>query len=439
MLNFFKNIYMKTIKLFYLLGFLIFACSLQAQVTFTCSYTGTTEVISGHAFENDDLDESGYNVKGAVNEILKAFFVPTDKITVIKSPQVNNANAALKDGRPYILYSKYFVESVRYKTNGDWRLKGIFAHEVAHHVLFHTMQASSSRRDLELEADKWAGAALYKLGATLEQATACVAETSEKGSSTHPPRSERLAAVKSGWLEAQGQNPNKPQPYKPEPPSPSDPFAGQMMSIPSGTFSMGSNEYDSEKPIHSVTLSSFYMSKYEVTQKQWRDIMGTNPSHFSGCDNCPVEQVSWNDIQTFLQELNTKTGKNYRLPTEAEWEYAARGGKSYKYAGSDNIGSVAWYSDNSDSKTHLVGQKSANGYGLYDMSGNVWEWCQDVWHDSYSGAPQNGTAWLTGGDSRRVLRGGSWGSLGSVSRVAYRFRFDPSDRYDYLGFRLARD
>jgi formylglycine-generating enzyme required for sulfatase activity len=213
----------------------------------------------------------------------------------------------------------------------------------------------------------------------------------------------------------------------------------EMVQIPSGTFQMGSNENDDEKPIHSVTLSSFKMSKYEVTQKQWRDIMRTNPSNFKNCDNCPVERVSWNDIQDFIKKLNAKTGKNYRLPTEAEWEYAARGGQSYKYAGSDNIDNVAWCGSNSGSKKHPVGQKSANGYGLYDMTGNVWEWCQDTWHENYNNAPTNGTAWLTGGDnSRRVLRGGSWIYVDYFCRVAYRSGSLPSYRDDGNGFRLAR-
>jgi formylglycine-generating enzyme required for sulfatase activity len=217
-----------------------------------------------------------------------------------------------------------------------------------------------------------------------------------------------------------------------------DPFANQMIKIPSGTFQMGSNEYEWEQPTHTVTLDSFYMSQYEVTQKQWRDIMGTNPSYFKDCDNCPVEQVSWDDIQEFLKKLNTQTGKNYRLPTEAEWEYAARGGQKFNYAGSNNIDNVAWYWDNAGEKTHPVGQKSPNGYGLYDMSGNVWEWCQDVWHDNYNGAPTNGSAWTSGGNSAsRVLRGGSWSSSAGNCRSAFRLGNTPDDRSNSGGFRIA--
>jgi formylglycine-generating enzyme required for sulfatase activity/serine/threonine protein kinase len=208
----------------------------------------------------------------------------------------------------------------------------------------------------------------------------------------------------------------------------------EMVEIPSGTFQMGSNEYDGEKPIHSVTLSSFYMSKYEVTQKQWGEIMGTNPSNFTNCDNCPVENVSWNDIQDFIRKLNNKTGKNYRLPTEAEWEYAARGGQNYKYAGSDNIDNVAWYGSNSGSKTHAVGQKSANGYGLYDMTGNVWEWCSDLYGAYSSSSSTNPSGPSTGID--RVLRGGSWSCVASPCRVAARFTFG-TYRNNPFGFRLV--
>jgi|AntRauTorckE5430_2_1112549.scaffolds.fasta_scaffold03017_4 formylglycine-generating enzyme required for sulfatase activity len=429
-------------KLPLLLAFCCWQYYATAQITFTCSYTGTTEVISGHAFEPADLDEEEQimdtQIKAIVKSILSEFYLPEDQITVQSSLQVNNANATMKEGKAYILYSKYFIESVKNKTNGDWRLKGILAHEIAHHILFHTAQSNSSRRDLELQADKWAGAVLYKLGATITQATVCVSETNTNGSSTHPPRYERLASVKLGWLEAKRKNNN--QPPKPEPDRTSDPFADQMIYVQNGSFQMGSNDGDSdEKPAHTVSVCSFYMSKYEVTQKQWRDIMGTNPSYFKNCDNCPVKQVSWNDIQDFIKKLNAKTGKNYRLPTEAEWEYAARGGQSYKYAGSDNIDNVAWYTSNSGSKTHPVGQKSANGYGLYDMSGNVWEWCQDTWHENYNNAPTNGTAWLTGGDnSRRVLRGGSWNSDDSDCRVASRYRVYPTSRNNSISFRLAR-
>lgn len=213
-----------------------------------------------------------------------------------------------------------------------------------------------------------------------------------------------------------------------------------MVFVKGGTFKMGSNNGDSdEKPVHTVTVSDFYIGKYEVTQKQWRDVMGTNPSYFSGCDDCPVEQVSWNDVQKFIKKLNKKNWKKYRLPTEAEWEYAARGGKKskgYKYAGSDNIGNVAWYSENSYDKTHTVGTKRANELGIYDMTGNVWEWCND-WYDGdyYGKSPKSNPKGPKSG-SGRVNRGGGRGTNAGCCRVADRIYNSPGYSTS-MGFRLV--
>jgi formylglycine-generating enzyme required for sulfatase activity len=216
-------------------------------------------------------------------------------------------------------------------------------------------------------------------------------------------------------------------------------FGIEMVYVKGGTFQMGSNDGESdEKPKHSVTLSDFYIGKYEVTQKQWREIMGNNPSNFKNCDNCPVENVSWNDVQEFIKKLNQKTGKNYRLPTEAEWEYAARGGaqsRGYKYAGSNNIGEVAWYGDNSSGKTHSVGGKKPNELGIYDMSGNVWEWCND-WYGNYSAGSQRNPQGSSSGASR-VLRGGSWNLSAGDCRVSNRGIDNPDGRILGDGFRLA--
>ncbi len=207
-----------------------------------------------------------------------------------------------------------------------------------------------------------------------------------------------------------------------------------MVYVAGGTFQMGSNSESDEKPIHTVTVSSFYMDKTEVTQAEYRKVMGKNPSNFSGCDDCPVEQVSWHDAVAYAN----KVGK--RLPTEAEWEYAARGGnksKGYKYSGSNDLDAVGWYNSNSRSKTHPVAQKQPNELGLYDMSGNVWEWCSD-WYVKgyYSSSPQNDPQGPNSGASR-VLRGGSWGNSAFDCRVAYRYRSNPDGRYYYLGFRLV--
>lgn len=213
-----------------------------------------------------------------------------------------------------------------------------------------------------------------------------------------------------------------------------------MVFVRGGTFTMGCTDdecYDWELPAHQVTVSDFYIGKYEVTQKEWREIMGTNPSYFTG-DDLPVEQVSWNDIQEFITKLNEQTGKNYRLPTEAEWEYAARGGnqsQGYKYSGSNDINLVAWYNENSNSTTHAVGTKQANELGIYDMSGNVWEWCSD-WYGVYTADSQvDPTGPETG--SYRVLRGGGWFNNAGYVRVSYRNYIVPDTRSIHLGFRLA--
>ena len=229
---------------------------------------------------------------------------------------------------------------------------------------------------------------------------------------------------------------------KPSTPSVSIPFKEpEMVYVEGSSFQMGSNDYDNEKPIHSVTLSSFSIGKYEVTQALWRSVMGKNPSNFKG-DNLPVEQVSWDDIQRFLQKLNAKTGKNYRLPTEAEWEYAARGGNksnSFKFSGSNTVGDVAWYGSNSDSKTHTVGGKTANELGIYDMSGNVWEWCSDRYDENYyKNSPSQNPKGATSGSSR-VLRGGSWYTYAYNCRVANRLLNDPSIRDNLFGFRVCRN
>jgi formylglycine-generating enzyme required for sulfatase activity len=222
-------------------------------------------------------------------------------------------------------------------------------------------------------------------------------------------------------------------------------FDYETIYIAGGTFQMGSNESDAEsdpKPVHSVTVSSFYMGKYEVTQAQWKAVMGSNPSEL-GCDQCPVDMVNWNDVQVFIQKLNARTGKKYRLPTEAEWEYAARGAQSYKYAGSDNIYQVAiWtknnpaFGDYNSKYTAPVGSKLPNGYGIYDMSGNIQEWCSD-WYGPYNyNAETNPTGPATG--SKRVMRGGSWYDWEHHCLVYERGQCAPDYKYYWNGFRLLR-
>ncbi|MDD4929798.1 MAG: formylglycine-generating enzyme family protein [Gallionella sp.] len=183
---------------------------------------------------------------------------------------------------------------------------------------------------------------------------------------------------------------------------------------------------DKEVPeMISIPGKHYEIGKYEVTQAEWLAVMGSNPSEFKHCGKtCPVEKVSWNDVQEYLRKLNRTTGRHYRLPTEIEWSYACLGGARSEYCGGNNIGSVAWYSGNSDNAPHPAGQMSANGYGLYDMSGNVWEWMNDCYDKSCA---------------ERALRGGSWKASGAyVLRATFRGIDVPDGKYGDVGFRLAR-
>jgi sulfatase modifying factor 1 len=214
--------------------------------------------------------------------------------------------------------------------------------------------------------------------------------------------------------------------------------------VEGGTFKMGCTREQSgmcdvnENPLHDVTLNSFYISKFEVTQRQWQEVMGNNPSGFEDCDECPVEMVNWYDVQKFITKLNKKSRYNFRLPTEAEWEYAARGGNQsigYKYSGGDEINEVGWYLHNSKGKTQVIGQKKANELGIHDMAGNVREWCSD-WHGDYTSQPEiNPQGPSTG--VQKILRGDSWGNAQVYNRVSCRGFSFPSLRNYGNGFRLV--
>ena len=217
----------------------------------------------------------------------------------------------------------------------------------------------------------------------------------------------------------------------------------EMVYVEGGSFDMGAtteqggDANSDEYPVHSVTLSEYYIGRCEVTQELWEAVMGSNPSWFKGAKK-PVESVSYNDCQEFISRLNSLTGKNFRLPTEAEWEYAARGGKKsrhYKYSGSNNIFDVGWHDGNSGGSTHAVGTKTANEVGIYDMSGNVEEWCSD-WYGGYSAGAQTNPQGPSSG-SYRVLRGGSWINYAGNCRVSIRSYDDPGNSNINFGLRLV--
>jgi formylglycine-generating enzyme required for sulfatase activity len=238
----------------------------------------------------------------------------------------------------------------------------------------------------------------------------------------------------------------------------------ELVDIPAGSFSMGSNDFDDEKPIHKVNLKAFKIGKYPITQKQYQSVMGNNPSNYKG-ENLPVEQVSWVDAVAFCNKLSGMVEKTVKLPSEAQWEYACRARSTGKYYFRDDfyiefgddfyiefgddfdvgldfdinqLENYAWYWENSQSKTHPVGEKLANPWGLHDMHGNVWEWCEDVWHENYKGAPTDGTAWLNGGEqTQHSLRGGSWINADINCRSAVRVRDAANIRVNSIGFRVV--
>jgi formylglycine-generating enzyme required for sulfatase activity len=212
----------------------------------------------------------------------------------------------------------------------------------------------------------------------------------------------------------------------------------KFVKIPAGTFMMGSNGLNqNEQPVHYVTISSaFYMATTTVTQKQWRAVMGNNPSYFKGA-NRPVENVSWDDAQEFIERMNQREpDKGYRLPTEAEWEYACRAGTTGECYG--DLDAIAWYDGNSGGATHPVGQKQPNAWGLYDMNGNVWQWCQDWFGENYYGSSPATDPQGPSMGPFRVFRGGAWSFLASCVRSANRSGFYPGGRTSLLGFRLVR-
>ena len=421
-------------------------------------YNGDICVKAGNFTQ--DLD-----VENLVGQILDKYGFK-NRFVVAPCDRTSNCQAILDErGRPYILYNPDFLNKVKSLSftsttlpaaEPDWKSLTILAHEIGHHLNFHLISPhpDATQRSMELEADETAGHIMYLLGATLEEAQRVMHDPSVpvQGSMTHPPRAQRLAAIEQGYRQAEQKFPrNMPQPLNPWPNPVKDEVdlrQYNMVRVKGGNFTMGcSNQYNQgecgkdESPQREITLTDFYIGKYEVTQKEWFDIMGYNPSEFKGCEDCPVEKVSWTEIQEFISRLNAKTGNQYRLPTEAEWEYAARGGsksQDFKFSGSNTIEDVAWYKGNSGSKTQPVGKKSPNELGLYDMSGNVFEWCQD-WYTNYSLIPNSDNPVGPSTGLSRVRRGGSWFQNPVGCRVTDRDFYAPNTKFYDFGFRLARN
>ena len=435
-------------------------------------------IANGCSYDEAEVDTDVYVFDASseadriVLEIVDALGL--QKNFIVKSSSVPNALATTDGGKRYILYSTTFLEKFKADAATRWAAYSVLAHEIGHHLNGHDFSETDTRKRklLELEADGFSGSVLRMLGATLAEAQAGIETFGLQGESqTHPAKTARREAIANGWkkrdewLRERGQPAVPPEREETKPVSPATSQPSQlvttkippmercqlcpdMIPVEGGTFTMGCTDEqgagcpEQEKPAHQVTVPGFYIGKYEVTQAEWKAVMGTNPSKFKDCDRCPVDNVTWNEAQEFIQKLNQQTGKNFRLPTEAEWEYAARGGqksKGYLYAGdSRNLGLVAWWYGNSGRKTHPVGERKANELGIYDMSGNVWEWCADSWHDNFKGAPADGLEWSGRGvNGKRALRGGSWNNNAEDARSSARRESNYTNSNGYFGFRLA--
>ena len=350
------------------------------------------------------------NSVGPQKQTLTIRYTPSSATVLVDNKMVKGSNGVAKTTMPVGQHS-YVVFCDGYESEeGTVKLK------------------SSAPSDLQIRLSKEAVAAVSNANDVLQD-NVSTSSTSSSQSATTSSGFSSTSSVSSGNNEIS-------IPVK-------NGITIDMVKVEAGTFMMGATSemqdpYGDEEPVHQVTLTNdYYMGKYEVTQTLWQAVTGKNPSQFKG-DDLPVEQVSWKDCQKFISKLNRMTGRKFRLPSEAEWEYAARGGKKskgYQYSGSSNISEVAWYDGNSGSKTHLVGTKQANELGIYDMSGNVWEWCQDR-NGVYSSSSQTNPINAVSG-SNRVYRGGCWYDVARNCRSSCRNYGTPGRRPLNLGLRLV--
>jgi len=448
----------------------------ELQIEHGCAWEDTFIPRSIYTFDSDkDAEE--------IMEWIMDYTGLPSRNFIIKSGNVQNALAVwVSDTVRVILYGQFWMRNIRRQAQTNWASVSILAHEIGHHLSGHSLRKGSSRKDEELEADIFSGYILYKMGATLEEACAAMqAMDNEKGSETHPPKSARIAAIQNGWYKAESQDKNKPQDL------PKD-----MIFVKGGTFTMGctSEQKDcesDESPTHRVSLSDYYMSRYELTFQEYDaycNATGKKKPDDEGWGRGyrPVINISWYDaieycnwrsqqeglkpcyeIYKYQKDPNNKStldtkkwlvscdfGANgYRLPTESEWEYAARGGgKQVLFGNGKNVADPSEMNFSTPTKyayslegiyrakTVSVSSFSPNELGLYNMSGNVYEWCWD-WKGSYSESSKTNPKGASNG-SDRVLCGGSWNSIAQYVRVANRNGITPAYSESYFGFRLTR-
>ena len=454
---------MKRITSILLLSMLGFSTKAQT-VNFYGQSIETSNVCSDLGFANND------EAKKCLDKICEVAGIQNNYI-IVPCDHIDNCQADVKDGDAYILYNNRFLErlkplafTVKSMNNFkyDWPTIAIFAHELGHLVNNHFSKVVRKRYsllELETQADTYAGEILYKLGASLAQAQEVMrgSSVSEQGDFTHPSRQQRLTAIAAGWNKAKGDvKAMEKELIEPNSITMLDEtdYTMQrgtmyplMVKLDGGLFSMGdarSETGSDEKPEHSVNVNNFYIGKYEVTFAQYDafcNATGRNkPKDIGfGRGKQPVVNVSWNDAINYCNWLSKQTGYFYRLPTEAEWEYAAKCRGNNTYSGGNDLDLLGWYAGNCDNQTHFVGTKQGNLYGLFDMTGNVWEWCSD-WYGSsyYSISPINNPKGPDSGEFR-VLRGGSWGDneASLFCHVAFRAQNTPDHRDKYDGFRIV--
>ena len=431
----------------YLLG------QVELRINNACNYT------TGQKDTLINIFEASKEAESIVNTIVsKIGLVPN---FTLKGANVSNALATTQGKQRYILYSTTFLVNFEKEAKTKWAVYSVLAHEIAHHYNNDDLDETDNnvRKQFELKADLFAGSILRKLGATLEQAQAGINTFSlESESITHPKKNARLEAVASGWASG-GTGGTETEPIS---------KIDNLVSIEKGAFSMGlDNGFSTQKPARQVQIKGFYISPYEVTFEEYDDYCQTRnlASNLRPSDNGfgrgkhPVINVSWLDAVNYCNWLSEKNkltpvyvfkngtaervpnANGYRLPTEAEWEYAATFDKqnpNLRFSGSDNSSDVAVTAENAKNHTDNVGSKKTNALGLYDLSGNVWEWVEDCWIKNYQAAPQDGSARLSGNCKERVLRGGSYALTNSLATTRSRYKKRIDERLKDVGFRVCR-
>lgn len=413
---------------------------------------------------NNSLDTtySANEVVNVVQTIMKTYVLPQN-IIIKSSDGVENALASTIDNQRYILYNSSFLANFKKEDKAKWAVYFVMAHEIGHHLCGHNLSDSIKSKKHELEADKFAGGFLYKMGASLDEAEYAVKNNAPvKATQTHPSKSQRIEAITQGWQQMQETSPeiiNTENPSIRSKNVKSPAIDANYVRVEKDTFLMG------KAKVAQVTLNkNFYLSKYEVTFEDFNKFLkdsSTIASDFEpqGEIGTPVRNISWLDAVKYCNWLSKKEGldtayslnanvveripnaKGYRLPTEAEWEYAARGGINHDstlYAGSNEYAKVAVINKTLGWKAEKVGKYKANSLGLHDMSGNVWEWVEDCWSNTLSTAVSNGDAYSSIKCSEKVIRGGSFNLGYEYSTVFARSKSKLSMRDKDFGFRVAK-